>query len=97
MVLMDKRENVCWRKHVSQFYLHNQINRNASIPETHSTPSQFGNSLPKTSPLTEQKKLPNPVPSISTSDQNEDQLSPCPYDSRISYERIWGTNVPVMD
>ena len=54
--------------------------------------TQFGNSLPKTSSLTEQTKLPNP-----TSDQTEDDLIPCPYDSRISYERLWGTNVPVMD
>ena len=69
----------------------------ASIPKTDSSPEQFGKSLPKTSPLPEQKKLPNPVPSNSTSDGNEDHLIPCPYDSRISYERIWGTNVPVMD
>ena len=68
-----------------------------SIPEAHSTPTQFGNSLPKTRPLPEQKKLPNPIPANSTSDENEDELIPCPYDSRISYERIWGTNVPVMD
>ena len=60
-----------------------------SIPEAHSTPIQFGNSLPKTSPLPEQKKLPNPIPANSTSDENEDELIPCPYDSRISYERIW--------
>ena len=64
----------------------------AFIPEAHSTPTQFGNSLPKTSPLPEQNKLLNPEP-----DENEDELIPCPYDSRISYERIWGTNVPVMD
>ena len=63
-----------------------------SILEAISTPMQFGNSLPETSPLPEQKKLPN-----STSDQTEDDLIPCPYDSHISYERIWGTNVPVMD
>ena len=68
-----------------------------SIQEAHSTPAQFGNSLPKTSPLPEQKKLPNPIQANSTSDENEDELIPCPYDSRISYERIWGTNVPVMD
>ena len=68
-----------------------------SIPEADSTPTQFGNSLPKTAPLPEQKKLPNPVPSNSRSGQNEDKLIPCTYDSRISYERIWGTNVPVMD
>ena len=68
-----------------------------SIPEADSTPTQFGNSLPKTPPLPEEKKLPNPVPSNSTSDVNEDELIPCPYDSRISYERIWGINVPVMD
>ena len=44
------------------------------IPEAHFTPTQFGNSLPKTSPLPERKKLPNPF-----------HLIPCPYDSRISY------------
>ena len=59
--------------------------------------TEFGNSLPKTSPLPEQKKLPNPTQSNSASDENEDKLFPCPYDSRISYERVWGTNVPVMD
>ena len=68
-----------------------------SIPKVDSTPVQFGNSLPKTSLLPKQKKLPNPVPSNTVSDENEDELIPCPYDSRISYERIWGTNVLVMD
>ena len=68
-----------------------------SIPQSDYTSAQFGNSLPKTSSLPEQKKLPNPVPSSSTSDENEDELIPCPYDSPISYERIWGTNVPFMD
>ena len=67
-----------------------------SIAEADSTLTQFGNCLPKTFPLPEQKKLPNPVPSNSTSDRNEDQLIPCPYDSCISYERIWGTNVDLM-
>ena len=69
----------------------------SSILEVHSTHTQFSNSLPKTSPLPEQKKLPNPIPANSTSDENEDELIPCPYDSRISYERIWGTNIPLMD
>ena len=55
-------------------------------------PTQFGNSLPKSSLLTEQNKLPNSVP-----DENEYELIPYPYDSHISYERIWGTNVPLMD
>ena len=63
-----------------------------SIPEAISTPTQFGNSLLKTSSLTEQTKLPNPA-----SDQTEDDLIPSPYHSRISYERTWRTNVPVMD
>ena len=63
-----------------------------SIPEADFMPTQFGNSLPKSSLLTEQSKIPNPA-----SDENEDELISCPYDSRISYERIWGTNVPVMD
>ena len=62
-----------------------------SIPQSDSIPAQFGNSLPKTSPLSEQKKLPNPVPSNSASNQNEDELIPCTYDSRISYARIWDT------
>ena len=68
-----------------------------SIPQLHSTPAQFCNSFPKTSSLPEQKKLPNPVPYNPTSDENKDELIPCPYDSGISYERIWGTNVPIMD
>ena len=67
----------------------------SSIPEAHSTPTQFGNSLPKTSPLPEQKKLPNPVPPNSTSEEKEDELIPCPYDSRISYERVWAPMFPL--
>ena len=63
-----------------------------SIPEVYFMPTQFGNSLPKSSLLTEQNKFPNPAP-----DENEYELIPCPYDSRISYERIWGTNLPLMD
>ena len=62
-----------------------------SIPEAIYTLTQSGNSFLKTS-LTEQRKLPN-----LTSDQTEDNLIPCPYDSRISYERIWGNSNPVMD
>ena len=63
-----------------------------SILEADFMPTQFGNSLPKSSLLTEQNKLLNPA-----SDENKYELIPCPYDSRISYERIWGTNVPLMD
>ena len=44
-----------------------------STPQLDSTPTQFGNRLPNTFPLPEQKKLPNP-----TSDENEDELIPCP-------------------
>ena len=79
---MDKRENVCWLKHGSQVL---STQPDQSQP---STPTQFGNSLPKTSPLPEQKKLPNSIPTNSTSDENEDQLIPCPHDSRISYENL---------
>ena len=61
-------------------------------PPIGSATTQFDNSLPKTSSLPEQRHLPNP-----TSDENEDELIPCLYDSRISYERVWGTNVPFMD
>ena len=57
-----------------------------------SATTQFCNSLPKTSSLSEQKKLPNPAP-----DENEDESIPCLNDYRISCERVWGTNVPVMD
>ena len=53
---------------------------------------QCGYAVSQTSSLPEQRQLSNP-----TSDENEDELIPCPYDSRISYERAWGTNVPVMD
>ena len=61
-------------------------------PSICSATTQICNILPKTSSLSEQKKLPN-----STSDENEDESIPCPNDSRISYERVWRTNVPVMD
>ena len=61
-------------------------------PSICSATTHFGNSLPKTSSLPEQRQLPNP-----TSNENKDELIPCPYDSRINYERVWGTNVPVMD
>ena len=74
------------------------VHAHSSVPRSDSTPAQFaGNSLPKTSSLTEQKKLPNPIPSNSRLDENEDELIPCPYDSRISYDKIWGTNVPLME
>ena len=61
-------------------------------PSMCSATTHFGNSLPKTSSLPEQRQLPNP-----TSNENEDELIPCSYDSRINYEKVWGTNVPVMD
>ena len=61
-------------------------------PSICSATTHFGNSLRKTSSLPEQRQLPNP-----TSNENKDELIPCPYDSRINYERVWGTNVPVMD
>ena len=53
---------------------------------------QCGYAVPETSSLPEQRQLPNP-----TSDENEDELALCLYDSCISYERVWGTNVPVKD
>ena len=60
-----------------------------SIPQSDSTPAKFGNSLSKTSPLPGQNKLPNPIPSNSTSYENEDELIPCPHIlSRISYAGI---------
>ena len=58
---------------------------------------QCGCTAPETSSLPVQRKLSNPIPPNSTSDENEDELIPCLYDSRISYERVWSTNVPVMD
>ena len=61
-------------------------------PSICSATTQFCNSLPETSSLPEQKKLPNP-----TSDENEDELIPRPYDNRISYERVWGAIVSVMN
>ena len=61
-------------------------------PSICSTTTHFGNSLPKKSSLPEQRQLPNPA-----SKENKDELIPCLYDSLISYERVWGTNVHVMD
>ena len=61
-------------------------------PQSDSTPGQYRYAVPETTSLPEQRKLPNPA-----SDENEDELIPCLYDSCISYERVWGTNVPAMD
>ena len=97
MALMDKKENVCWLKHVFAVLSTQPDQPHLSIPQSDSTAAQFGNSLPKTSSLPEQRKLSNQVPSNSTSDENEDELIPSPYDSHISYERVWGTNAPGMD
>ena len=97
MALMDNRENIGCLKHLSSTISSHAVRVHSSVPQSDSTLAQFGSSLPKTSLLTEQGKLPNPVPSNPTSDENKDKLIRCPYDSRISYERIWGTNVPVMD
>ena len=97
MALMDKERKYWLYKAPYSMISSYAVHTHSSVPRSDSTPAQFGNSLPKTSSLTEQKKLPNPIPSNSTSDENEDELIPCPYDSRVSYERIWGTNVPLMD
>ena len=69
----------------------------SSEPQSDFTPGQCGYTVPETSSLPEQRKLPNLVPSNFTSDENEDELIPCPYDNRISYETVWETNVSVMD
>ena len=68
-----------------------------SVPQSDSTPGQSGQTVPETSSLPEQRQQLNPIPSNSTSDENEDESIPCPYDSHISYERVWGINVLVMD
>ena len=60
-----------------------------SVPRLDSTPGRYGYTVPETSSLPEHRQLPNPTPLNSTSDENEDELILCPYDSRISYERVW--------
>ena len=95
---INGQERKCWLSKATYSTISSHAEpAHSSIPQSDPTPVQFGNSLPKTSPPPEQRKLPNPIPPSSTSDENEDELIPCPYDSRISYERVWGTNVPVMD
>ena len=97
MALMDNRENIGCLKHFILLFHHMQYvlihPYHNQILHWHSLVTVFL----KPSSLTEQGKLPNPVPSNPTSDENKDKLIRCPYDSRISYERIWGTNVPAMD
>ena len=68
-----------------------------SIPQSDSTHRQCEYTVLETSSLPEQRKLPNPLPPNSTSDKNEDELIPSPYDYCIDYERVWGSNVLVMD
>ena len=80
-----------------QFHLCNQINNShlyqKQILHLHSLVAVFQSHHHKLS----KKKLPTSTPSNSTSDENENELIPCPYDSRISYERIWATNFPLID
>ena len=92
-LFLAKKGKLYCEKHVFQFYLDNQNN---PIHPYHNQFLDLGN-VPETSSLPEQRKLPNSIPPNSTSDENEDELIPCLYDSHISYERAWGTNVPVMD
>ena len=68
-----------------QLYLRNQINLNhLYVQLPHSVVTVF-------------QKHPHYLSKGNhTSDETEDELIPCPYDNRISYERVWGTNVPVM-
>ena len=90
MALMDKRRKLYCEEHVFQFSLDNQNSPiHKRILHLHNVGILF---LNYTSSLPVQRQPLNP-----TSDENEDELIPCLYDSRISYERVWGTNVPVMD
>ena len=71
MALVDKREKFYCEELVFSVLSLQADQPQPSIPQSYSTPVQFGNSLPKTPSLPEQKKLPNPVPANSTSDENE--------------------------
>ena len=73
------------------------VRAHSSIPQSDSMPVQCGYTALEPSSPPEQRKLPNPILPNSTLYENEDELIPCPYDSRLSCERVWGTNVPVMD
>ena len=93
----DKRENIGCLKYFILLFRHMQCELihpyHNQILHLHSLVTVFQ----ETSSLAEQRKLPNPLPSNSMSDENEDELIQCLYDSRISYERVWGTSVLVMD
>ena len=67
----------------------------ASIPEADSTPTQVCSSLPEHPHYLSKRNYQTQYhPTLHQI--NEDQLIPCPYDSCISYERIWGTHVDLM-
>ena len=68
------------------------VRAHSSVPQSYSTPAQFGNSLPKHPHYLSKRNY-----QTQFHPTNGNELIPCPYDSHISYERIWGTNVPVMD
>ena len=90
---INNQERKCWLSKAPYSTISSHtVHAHSSVPRSNSALAQFGNSLPKTSSLPEQRQLPNPA-----SNENEDELIPCLYDSCISYERVWGTNVPVMD
>ena len=93
MIFLAKRGKLYCEELVSQFYLNNQINLNHlyhnRILHLYSLVTVFQKHHHYLSKRNYQTQY--------TSDENEDELIPCSYDSRISYERVWGTNVPVTD
>ena len=85
---MDKRGKLYCEEHVFQFYLDKQ---NSPIHKQILHLHNVGILFRKHPHYLCERQPPNP-----TSDENEDELIPCLYDSRISYERVSGTNVPVL-
>ena len=74
------------------------VRAHSSVPQSDCTPVQYGYTAPETSSLPEQRKLPSPIPRMQLYIRWEwKRINPCPYDSCISYERDWGTNVSVID
>ena len=54
------------------------VKAHSSVPQSDSTSDQCMYTVPRISSFPEQRRLPNPIPPNSTSDENEDELIPCP-------------------
>ena len=89
MASMDKRENIGCLKHLILLFHYMQCELIHLYHNQVLHPYNVGTLF--------LSKGNYPIPPNCTSDENQDKLIPCPYDSLVCCKRVWGINVHVMD